>query len=328
MGELKAGCVEALREGTRAGEEGVACHLAKDRAQQQRRYAQDGGTAKDVAEDAGELRVGDGVRRAGVEGAAEMRLRDSELYGSNGILKGDPAHPLASTAQAAAEAKTEDPQQPRQGAAVGGKNHTEAQLHDTRREGGGRGLPCLAELRKKARARARGFGKHLVAAISVISGGRRRDHHRRRSCERTEDASEGTGGVNAAAADEALVGRRPATGGEGGSRQVNRRIAAFEGGGIGHGLRAVRVPLHLADIRIRMRARRSPDKEDDLISVTGQSVGKCLSYKASSAGHQDLTDHQNRCRQQVSCNELASSNGLAKPVGCARRPTPMVLCTT
>ena len=107
---------------------------------------------KDVSEDAGELGIGDGMRRGGVEGAAQLRLRDRELDGGDGILQGDPAHPLASVAQAAAKAETEEPQQPRQGAAAGGENHTETQLHDARRQRGGGCLPCLADLGKKAGA--------------------------------------------------------------------------------------------------------------------------------------------------------------------------------
>jgi hypothetical protein len=88
------------------------------------------------------------------------------------------------------------------------------------------------------------------------------------------------------------------------------------------------MPLHFADIRIGMLARRAPDKEDDLVSVPSQTLGERLSHEASSAAQQELTDHQNRCRQQICCNKLSNSNGPAKPVGCAGQPAAMVLYTT
>src|ERR1700743_2539838 len=128
------------------------------------------------------------MRRSGVEGAAQLRALDGELDGRDGILPREPAHPLASIAQAAAKAKAEETQQPWQSTAVGGENHTEAQLHDARRQGGGGCLPGLAGLCKKAGAGVGGLGEQLVAAVAKVVDSRCGDDHWGRRSERSKDA--------------------------------------------------------------------------------------------------------------------------------------------
>jgi hypothetical protein len=46
------------------------------------------------------------------------------------------------------------------------------------------------------------------------------------------------------------------------------------------------MPLDFDDFRIGMPAWRPPDEQDDLLSIMGQTLSKCLAYQAGSAAQQ------------------------------------------
>ena len=51
------------------------------------------------------------------------------------------------------------------------------------------------------------------------------------------------------------------------------------------GLGTFRMPLYLDDVRIRLRAWRLPDEENDLIAGMDQTLDQCPAQQAGSAAH-------------------------------------------
>jgi hypothetical protein len=93
-------------------------------------------------------------------------------------------------------------------------------------------------------------------------------------------------GVDAAVEDKALISRGPAMGREVGASELPRGVTALQCRGVREGLGPLRMPLYLDDLRISMGAWRPPDEKDDLLSIVGQTLGKCPANQAGSAAQQ------------------------------------------
>jgi hypothetical protein len=108
--ELEAGGCESGGNHARAGQQGFVGHCAKREAKSKCWGGKNGGAMNGAAEGAGELRIGYWVRGGQVHRARKFGRVQGKQNGGNRVGKADPAHPLATGAEAPTQAYPEQGQ--------------------------------------------------------------------------------------------------------------------------------------------------------------------------------------------------------------------------
>jgi hypothetical protein len=183
------------------------------------------------------------------------------LDGAHLVGQRDPALPLRTLGELAAEGQLEQRQLLLQRAALRGEHDARAQQRGAHTGiGGGPGglLPLHADVGEERGAGCRGrLVEHLVAARPVPADGRTRQEHRRLAVDLRDGASQQAGGERAAGQQFALVLVGPAVVADAGTRQVDDRVGAVDDGRVERA--CGRVPQRF----VRGEHTRATDETDD-----------------------------------------------------------------
>jgi hypothetical protein len=151
VGKAEAGVGESRREGTGAGEQGFIGHLAQGKAESEGRGAQFGRAMDGVSQGAREFSVGDGVGSGEVDWTGEGRGIKGEENGGDCVVKADPAHPLLTGAQRAAQSEAKEREHAGQRTPVT-QDNAKAEMDNAYAGVDSRlrsGFPLLAEIRQE-----------------------------------------------------------------------------------------------------------------------------------------------------------------------------------